>query len=561
MVRGNYSSMIIQDTNQVVPLPRESQVISPLLYDYLTCITPHGHEKKIHKFLPFMDNKDLNIEIDKVGNIIVKVGTFRQDFRTVFSCHMDTMHWATDVDTEMHLCMTSKANLTEVPKDFKEGLVYARKLWNVTINGVKETRWSPMILGADDKIGMYIMTRMIENKIPGMYIFHVGEEKGGVGSNYIREHTPKIFKGMRKAIAFDRMHYGDVITTQGRQTCSDEFAKSLASELNKNLPPFERFAPCTGIWTDTANYKYIIHECSNISVGYFDQHTTNEHFDLVWLESMLLPAIMKVNWESIDIKRDKVKAKEEDEKVITHTYIPTRNTSTKDEWVALKDITQTTPNYKIPDWKPSDGVPEGATPIALERLAEKWMLYNNSKMQAAKELAELVKKVAMLEGANAAYRNFIAKAKPFHVSPSFNDPAVKRTRLHTKCDLLIKSTALWWREVTSGHISGLDDKDVKKIDQIGDTAATLMAQVGTIKRDPVNVTATLEYQLNRNMFDYVMGASSYRYANASLANSLEDVMRYIRGNLDEPVFTEYKEHIKVTPPLPVIASGNSGKGG
>jgi hypothetical protein len=559
MVRRSYTNMIMQTSNQVVPLLRESHAISPLLYDYLTCITPHKHEKKIHTLLPFMDDKDLDIQIDQVGNIIVKVGAFRKDFRTVFSCHMDTMHHEGDVDKTMHLCMTSKAGLEIYDKDFKEGLVYARYKWT---NKDGQDNWAPMILGADDKIGMYIMTRMIEKRVPGMYMFHVGEEKGGIGSRHIRENTPRIFKGMRRAIAFDRMHYGDVINVQSsRSCCSKEFTNALAAALNEHMPPFQKFTGCTGMWTDTANYTYIIAECSNISVGYFDQHLSSEHFDLVWLNDILLPAILKVDWEELPTVRDKVKAKEVDEKPAVYHGYNGHYHNNSDQEVKVTEITKDTPLWKVPNWTPTQGIPDGVSPIGMHRLAEKWLMYNGTKHQSIDVLLGLVKEVASLKGKLEALKNANDKAAPFRSSASFNDPGVKRNRLGTKCVLLGKATSLWWREITKETIQPLDDSDAKRIDSINDIAASIATQIQTIQRDIVNVTPLFEYQFNRNIFDFTMGATKYQYSNATLRNSIEEIMQYIARNANEPVFIDYKQSFTPRPNTPLLTGGDMNKGG
>jgi hypothetical protein len=43
----------------------------------------------------------------------------------------------------------------------------------------------------------------------------------------------------------------------------------------------------TGMFTDTANYTDIIGECTNISVGYFRQHSRDETQDLIFAEHLL----------------------------------------------------------------------------------------------------------------------------------------------------------------------------------------------------------------------------------------------------------------------------------
>jgi len=180
------------------------------------------------------------------------------------------------------------------------------------------------ILGADDKAGVVILLYMIEKKIPGFYLFPVGEEVGCIGSgkltNYLLKNSEKgkvliggneveidvpkenIYKNITKAIAFDRMGYASVITHQMEQRCcSDVFGKALALELNKN--GFEFDLDDSGIYSDSAEFAGVYPECTNLSVGYFAQHSDNETQDIEFLAS-LCDACTKVNWENLPIARN-----------------------------------------------------------------------------------------------------------------------------------------------------------------------------------------------------------------------------------------------------------------
>ena len=161
------------------------------------------------------------------------------------------------------------------------------------------------VLGADDKLGCYIMCKLIKAKVNGIYVFHVEEESGGNGSQYMVEEEPERFKDIDRCIAFDRYGYEDIITHQGGRTASDAFAKSFAKQINDYLPPKVNMkASPNGTFTDSANYASIIPECTNLSVGYKDQHRNNEHFDLEWLETHFLPALLKIKWDKLVTERN-----------------------------------------------------------------------------------------------------------------------------------------------------------------------------------------------------------------------------------------------------------------
>ena len=161
------------------------------------------------------------------------------------------------------------------------------------------------ILGADDKVGCYIMCRMIEQGIPGMYVFHHGEEASCQGSKYIAREYKEFAKNFNYCVAFDRAGYNDIITKQsGIVCCSNEFATDLAEQMNRRLPPQEKMKPSPhGAYTVSASYTEIIPECTNISVGYKSQHTDDETFDHEWLTVHLLPALFQVDWESLTVSR------------------------------------------------------------------------------------------------------------------------------------------------------------------------------------------------------------------------------------------------------------------
>jgi hypothetical protein len=179
---------------------------------------------------------------DKAGNYIVRVGKSR----VLWSCHTDTVH-----------------------------KVGGRQ--RVVLNGdtfkLAQGETSNC-LGADCSTGVWLMREMVLARVPGLYIFHASEEIGGIGSDYIANENPGQLKGVSFAIAFDRKGHDNLITHQGgRRCCSDAFARSLAAQL-----PGRYVLDDSGSFTDTANYTGpgLVGECTNISVGYYNQHSASE---------------------------------------------------------------------------------------------------------------------------------------------------------------------------------------------------------------------------------------------------------------------------------------------
>jgi hypothetical protein len=227
---------------------------------------PMGHEDELLPFLP------PNLNRDKFGNYYLIIG----NSDTAFTSHLDTASRT-----------KSEVNLVGYKKDGQEFII--------TDN--------TSILGADDKSGVTILMYMIAKRIPGVYWFFYGEERGGQGSAKVANnfHTYKFMKNIKKIVSFDRRNYHSVITQQmGLQCCSNEFADQLCQELNKS--GMKMSLDPTGVFTDSANFIDLIPECTNVSVGYFNEHTHDEMQNITFLEK-LCKAVVNVNWRGLKAYR------------------------------------------------------------------------------------------------------------------------------------------------------------------------------------------------------------------------------------------------------------------
>jgi hypothetical protein len=220
---------------------------------------PYGYEEELEIFLPKGYFKDEH------GNYYYKIG----ESKTAFTCHLDT-------------ACKAQVNVTHVfDKNY------------IRTNGKS-------ILGADDKAGMTVLLYMIEKNVPGLYCFFIGEEVGCIGSSAASKDD--MFKNYNRMISFDRRGTGSIITYQSSQRCcSDKFANELAKQYNSNgmmMAPDD-----TGVYTDSAEFTGVISECTNISVGYYKEHTHEEHQDLAHLVK-LCNASVKIDWENLPTERD-----------------------------------------------------------------------------------------------------------------------------------------------------------------------------------------------------------------------------------------------------------------
>lgn len=359
--------------------------VSKFAFNLFSQQCPNGHESIIYQLIAneISGVKDiLSKRVDEKGNFYVEIG--KSD--TIFSSHMDTVHHrltSAGVPVVQTLMIPDK---TWSEKD--RGFMYASEK-TITLDKDEQIireYYKRCVIGGDDKCGVLIMVTMIKAGIPGMYIFHIGEEKGCIGSKYIRDNKEAWLKQYKRAIAFDRKERYSIITKQSGQTCcSSNFAKALAYALNKQtalIPPTMQFREDdTGTVTDTKQYMDVIPECTNISCGYMDAHMNTEHVDYYWLTSIFIPAVLNIEWEKLPVVRKAEKP------VYSYGHFGNTNyhaTTYKQKTVAPHLINEDTKDWELPEIDLDFMVwPTGTNQAAFERLIWKWL--DNIQYQNANE--------------------------------------------------------------------------------------------------------------------------------------------------------------------------------
>lgn len=224
---------------------------------------PHRTEDRLIPYLPKGYQKD------KFGNYFLQIG---ENPTTMFTCHLDT----------------ACRNVVKVKHEF-EGKY-------IKTDGTS-------ILGADDKAGMCVILYMIEKQVPGLYYFFIGEEVGCIGSSDLSEeftHT-----NITKVVSFDRRGTTSIITRQiYGKCCSNNFAIALSEAFKKADPTLNLRPDDTGLITDSAQFMDLVTECTNISVGYYNEHTMNERQDIEYL-TKLCKAVVKIDWENLPVSKSK----------------------------------------------------------------------------------------------------------------------------------------------------------------------------------------------------------------------------------------------------------------
>lgn len=205
---------------------------------------------------------------DSYGNYYLRIG----NDPVMWSCHTDTVHEASEKGRQRLLRGADYIGLAE----------------------------DDTCLGADNGAGVWLMLEMIKAGKQGLYVFHRNEEHGGAGSRYAAMHNREKFQGIQFAIAFDRRGTDSIITHQcWQRCCSDRFARALRDHLGIAGMRLDD----GGVFTDTANYVDIIPECTNLSVGFYWEHTPQETLNLMHLRK-LREAILALDINELPVIRD-----------------------------------------------------------------------------------------------------------------------------------------------------------------------------------------------------------------------------------------------------------------
>jgi len=211
---------------------------------------------------------------DAIGNWHLTIGASR----VLWSAHLDTVH--------------SFAGNSRIRFDGR----YARA--------------HKSVLGADDTAGCFLLCELARRHVPGIYIWHAGEEIGCLGSRDIVDSAPDWLDDLDMVIALDRRGTHEIITHQMcRRTCSEAFAADLAAQLTSAGLPYRPSA--NGLYTDSDSYAPVVPECTNLSVGYDHEHSDREVLDVPHV-LRLLDALSVLNVSALSVARDPLEADDDD---------------------------------------------------------------------------------------------------------------------------------------------------------------------------------------------------------------------------------------------------------
>ena len=310
---------------------------------------PHGQEHLLEGHLPAGHRRDPH------GNYYVVVG----DPTTMFTCHLDTVG-------------KDSVPVTHV------------------VDGDMVYTDGRSILGADDKAGMVVLLYMIHNRVPGVYYFFLGEESGCIGSSRvaldIEAGKPPFeeLNSVNKVVSFDRRGTSSVITEQlFYECCSGEFADELVARLNASGHGLTMRTDDTGVCTDSAQFIEIYPECTNISVGYYNEHTNSECQDLGHLVRICKAAV-SIDWDTLPVARD---PRREYNRWNRYTGLEdwdspwdSSDFGTESKGAVVKADTEFTGEYFIHKVDPSDGIYKKAL------ISKTWIFHETLLIKNALEI-------------------------------------------------------------------------------------------------------------------------------------------------------------------------------
>lgn len=209
---------------------------------------------------------------DNYGNLHVTIGPEAVYSKICFTAHTDTVERK-----------ESGINILEIQRN--------RTTIKVSGGG---------ILGADDGAGLFVLFEMIRHGVWGSYKFFRDEEWGGLGSKYYTENYPEEALEYDLVVSFDRKGMSDIIKYQMMEQCASDL---LVEQLYEKLE-MKGTSDCQGSFTDSANFSDLTEdknaECTNVSVGYFKEHTRKESLNYGYLKD-LARKCCKLDWMGLDL--------------------------------------------------------------------------------------------------------------------------------------------------------------------------------------------------------------------------------------------------------------------
>lgn len=141
---------------------------------------------------------------------------------------------------------------------------------NIYYDREENVMWAPTGAGFDDRAGVYMILQLLQmTKLRPHIILTTDEERGGVGAYTLTEKY-----NLEKGMFFNELKYLIQLDRQGSNDCV--FYDCINRDFINYISLFG-FHERVGSFSDISFLCPAWEKCGvNLSVGYFDEHTTNE---------------------------------------------------------------------------------------------------------------------------------------------------------------------------------------------------------------------------------------------------------------------------------------------
>ena len=225
-----------------------------LLRQLYSIHAPTGYEWKIIKYVrQWIDEHvpEVDTHFDKLGNLYVTKGEAGVGYPTL-ACHMDQVQIIHSDDFEVRE---------------ENGMLY----------GWSEANQQREGLGADDKNGIYICLRCLEECARLKVFMAVGEEKGCIGSN---RADMSFFCDSLYVLEPDCKGGEEIHTNlRGIPCASEDFNKALQAEANGYVITDGKTSDILALTLNDIGVS-----CANIPAGYHNPHKDDEYTVIAELE-------------------------------------------------------------------------------------------------------------------------------------------------------------------------------------------------------------------------------------------------------------------------------------
>ena len=221
-----------------------------LLFELFQINSPSKNEGKMKKFIrTFCKINNIKCKKDKKGNLYLKKG---KGLRPCLVAHLDNV-------------FDNKADVLPTCVD------------GDTIIGYDTKKMKQCGLGADDKVGIFIILKAMLNYENIKAVLTVEEEIGCLGA---AEVNLNFFTDVCYVLQADRKGYGDFVTTADTSRYDDvELSSSEFIDVCKPVISSFDFKEANGGSTDVVRLKEkgLDISVANISSGYYDPHNSTEY--------------------------------------------------------------------------------------------------------------------------------------------------------------------------------------------------------------------------------------------------------------------------------------------